>query len=231
MLAAAPKAREILPQFKDFISNSVLIGHNVNFDINFLYDNFDKYLSTPLLNNFIDTMRISRRLHPEERHHRLMDLCERYNINYAGAHRAIFDCEITQQCLDIMKAEIIERFQSFDAFKNQIKTIKRGVRASDITAANEEFDETHPLYGKVCVFTGALQKMTRKEAMQIVVNFGGINGDTVTKKTNFLVLGNNDYCSTIKDGKSTKQKKAEKLILSGADLVILSENVFYDLIN
>ena len=65
--------------------------------------------------------------------------------------------------------------------------------------------------------------------MQLVADVGGINGDSVTKKTNYLILGNNDYCKAIKDGKSNKQKKAEKLILEGADLQIITENVFYDM--
>lgn len=72
--------------------------------------------------------------------------------------------------------------------------------------------------------------MPRKNAMQIVADLGGINGDNVTKKTNFLILGNNDYCKSIKDGKSSKQKKAEKLKLSGQDIEIIPESVFYDLI-
>ena len=50
------------------------------------------------------------------------------------------------------------------------------------------------------------------------------------KKTNYLILGNNDYCSTIKDGKSAKQKKAEKMISDGYDISIIPENVFYDLV-
>jgi DNA polymerase-3 subunit epsilon len=72
--------------------------------------------------------------------------------------------------------------------------------------------------------------MTRKEAMQLVVDLGGICGDSVTKKTNYLILGNNDFCTSIKDGKSAKQKKAESLALSGNDIKIISENVFYDLV-
>ena len=61
-------------------------------------------------------------------------------------------------------------------------------------------------------------------------DFGGSVGDNVTKKTNYLILGNNDFCQSIKDGKSNKQKKAEDLILKGHDIEILSENVFYDLV-
>ena len=66
--------------------------------------------------------------------------------------------------------------------------------------------------------------------MQLVADLGGVNEDRVTKKTDYLILGNNDFCSSIKDGKSSKQKKAEELILNGAPLEILSENVFYDLV-
>ena len=72
--------------------------------------------------------------------------------------------------------------------------------------------------------------MVRKEAMQKVVNLGGLVGDSVTKKTNYLILGNNDYCKSIKDGKSSKQKKAEELKLKGYDIEVISENVFYDML-
>ena len=67
--------------------------------------------------------------------------------------------------------------------------------------------------------------------MKLVVDLGGLCSDNVNSKTNYLVLGNNDFCSTIKDGKSTKHKKAEKLILKGQDLEIISENVFLDLLS
>ena len=67
--------------------------------------------------------------------------------------------------------------------------------------------------------------------MQIVADLGGINEDTVTKKTNFLILGNNDYCSSIKDGKSSKHKKAEKNKLKGQNIEIIPESVFYDMIS
>lgn len=45
-----------------------------------------------------------------------------------------------------------------------------------------------------------------------------------------LIMGNNDYCSTIKGGKSSKQKKAEEYKLKGQDIEILPESVFYEMI-
>ena len=61
--------------------------------------------------------------------------------------------------------------------------------------------------------------------------YGGLCADSMSKKTNYLVLGNHAYCPTIKDGKSTKQKKAEQLKLSGIDIETISENVFYDMLS
>lgn len=229
MLSSAPDAHTVLAEFKNFIGADIIVGHNVNFDINFLYDNFEKYLSDQLKNNYIDTMRISRLLHPEVKHHRLKDLAAKFKIDYSAAHRSLTDCSITQECYTHLKEEIITTYGDLNTFI-EICRKQSQTKAADITSEKTEFDISHPLYGKVCVFTGTLEKMTRKEAMQIVADFGGINGDSITKKTNYLILGNNDYCPLIKGGKSNKQKKAEKLKLEGHDIETIPENVFYDML-
>jgi DNA polymerase-3 subunit epsilon len=104
------------------------------------------------------------------------------------------------------------------------------IRAKDLHAETDDFNPDCPLYGKYVVFTGALQRMTRREAMQATLDIGGLCSDSVTKKTNFLVLGNNDYCKSIKGGKSNKQKKAEALQLAGLDIHVISENTFYEML-
>lgn len=232
MVTSAPEPKVVLDKFKAFIGGSLIVGHNVNFDINFLYDNFLKYCGEPLSNDFVDTMRLSRFLHPEEKHHTLSDLADRYGLSYSGAHRAVNDCEITRDALIALADDARSQYGSCDEFLSIVNEPRKKVKlkASDIQSQAEEFDISHPLYGKTCVFTGALCRMTRKEAMQLVVNVGGLNGDSVTKKTNYLILGNNDYCSSIKDGKSSKQKKAEQLKLKGQDISIIPESVFYDML-
>lgn len=227
MLSTAPSEKDVIPKFRDFIGSSILIGHNVHFDINFLYDSFVNYLGTPLENDFVDSMRIARKLHKELDHHRLSDIANLYGIDYSSAHRALNDCEITNSCYIRLKDEIIAISGSLDSFS---KHYFSGIKAKDIHATTDEFDDTNMLYGKVIVFTGTLEKMSRKEAMQLVANLGGVNGDNVTKKTNYLILGNNDYCTQIKGGKSNKQKKAEQLKLQGYDIEVIPESVFYDMI-
>ncbi|MBR1654365.1 MAG: exonuclease [Clostridia bacterium] len=232
MLQNAPDISEVLPSFNEFIGDDILIGHNVNFDINFIYDNNMEFLQKPFSNSFIDTLRIARKILPELKHHRLDDLIKYFNEEVRNEHRALNDCILTNEIYKDLISIAIDKFGTFEEFKNQCKKnySSYSVRAKDIVAQNTEFDEDHPLYGKVCVFTGVLEKMLRKDAMQIVANLGGICGDSVTSQTNYLILGNNDYCKTIKDGKSNKQKKAEKLKKEGQDIEIISENVFYDMI-
>ena len=39
MLADAPGIEQAINEFKEFVREDILVGYNVNFDINFLYDN------------------------------------------------------------------------------------------------------------------------------------------------------------------------------------------------
>lgn len=331
-LSSAPSITTVLPELWDFIGNNIVVGHNVNFDINFLYDNFLKVLGKSFSNDFIDTLRLSKKYFKNAPSFRLASLASFLNISVDISHRALSDChtanalytklvsasekieESEQELLSSLNfdssnpfynkrvvlkglpqsysyaffkavmdkcnakfgdifyssadyiifsrytykrytaGEYSEKFEKADKLASQgTLTIlsesdwcqmlnipvlqsesslsnKSSTSAKDIITDKTDFDETHPLYGKLFVFTGTLEKMTRKDAMQMVVDFGGLVKDSVTKKTNYLVLGNNDYCPLIKDGKSSKQKKAEALKLAGNDIEIISENVFYDMI-
>lgn len=228
MLKSAPDISETMQKFYNFVGSDLIVGYNVNFDINFLYDNLLNCRSLILSNSFIDVMRIARKILPGLKNHKQSTVADHYGISTAGAHRAAVDCEICNAIFEKLQADILATGQSLEDFKLSSK--RSELHAKDISTENISFDTSHPLFGKVCVFTGTLEKMSRKDAMQLVVDFGGSVGDNVTKKTNYLILGNNDFCQSIKDGKSNKQKKAEDLILKGHDIEILSENVFYDLV-
>jgi len=126
-----------------------------------------------------------------------------------------------KQICELLNIEIVERRSSKESWH---------VSAKNIVATTDDFDESHPLYKKNCVFTGALVRYDRKSAMQYVVNVGGICQNSVTKTTDYLILGDNSFCASIKDDKSTKQKKAEDLIKNDSDIKIISESTFYQLL-
>lgn len=106
-----------------------------------------------------------------------------------------------------------------------------GIDISTIVPENVKIDEDNFFYQKHVVFTGKLERMVRKDAMQLVVNLGGVLDNSVNKYTNYLILGNNDYNAILKGEKSSKHKKAEKLQLEGQDISIIDEYTFYDLLN
>lgn len=234
MLSKADGIDKVLPKYADFIGNSIVVGHNVNFDINFLYDNFLEILGTPFKNDFIDTMRIYKKINPEAKHHRLKDLCGEYGIENINAHRSYSDCEATMAGFVKLRDTVKSKFENYDDFTKLFSKRSGGngyrINPKDIIGEPNKADKDSPLYGKYCVFTGKLENFVRTDAWQIVANLGGVPEERVTKKTNFLILGNNDYCKSIKDGKSNKQKKAEKYKLEGQDIEILPEIVFYDMI-
>lgn len=227
MLKDQPPIGAVLPQFLAFVGDSLIVGHNVNFDVNFVYDACEECGLAPFANDFVDTLRLGRKIHPEYKNHQLDTMVKEMGLPARGLHRAEGDADLTAQIY-------LEMIRDPDfAQKTALKKYQRTgseLKASDITAQEGFINEDSPFYGKVCVFTGALESFTRREAFQLVADIGGIPGDGVTQKTNFLVLGNNDYCTTIKDGKSSKQKKAEKLIAAGADLQIIPESVFLEML-
>lgn len=233
MLDDAPDLKNVLEDFIPFISDSVIVGHNVSFDINFLKTNCSRFLNHDFNHDYIDTMRIARKLFKNERHHRLRDITGYLNVivDEAKTHRGLYDCEITLSCYNAMYDLVVAEYGTSDPF---IDLFKKSVYPSSfdpraLLPNNEDIDETNPFYNRECIFTGALERLVRKEAQQIVVNLGGSCGKSVTKTTNYLILGNNDYCQSIKDGKSSKHKKAESLKEKGMDIEIITEDVFYNL--
>jgi len=232
MLSSAPAPGDFFPIARSFIGSDVIVGHNVGFDINFLYDNFAAIAEAPLSNNYINTARIARKLFPDLQNYRLKSVAKAVGFSQNKFHRALDDCQTAFECFTAMRDRIsqsvgIDSFLS-GFFKNGAAHAKLNLHT--ITTDNTVFDETHPLFGKRCVFTGTLDRMTRAEAAQLVVNVGGICDNNVTKKTNFLILGNNDYCKSITDGKSSKQKKAEEYKQNGLDIEVIPEDVFYDML-
>lgn len=80
-----------------------LIGHNIRFDLSFLDWNARKVLDGPFSCVDFDTMQISRALFARERHHRLLDLIQRFDIAENEEHRALSDAIQTQQCFEWMR--------------------------------------------------------------------------------------------------------------------------------
>ena len=62
--------------------------------------------------------------------------------------------------------------------------------------------------------------------MQRVVDAGGCCGNGMTKDTNYLVMGDQDFARLRNGEKSSKLVKAEGMIAKGADLELIGEDEF-----
>ena len=121
MVCDALELDEVLLKFKDFLREDIIVGHNVNFDVNFLYDNFLNVLNNPMQNNFVDTLRISRKLLPELKHHKLDNLTQYYNIKARDKHRALNDCVLTNKVYIDMCKTVYEKYDNWDSFKKEFR--------------------------------------------------------------------------------------------------------------
>jgi len=94
MVQNAPIITEVLPKFTAFLADDCILGHNVNFDINFIYNNLQKHFNKELVNNYTDTMRLSKK-YCKLPSHKLSYLAEKFGISTEGHHRALNDCVMT----------------------------------------------------------------------------------------------------------------------------------------
>lgn len=219
---------EAMKQINDFIKEDILVGHNVNFDINFLYDSFINHLEIPMTNSFIDVLRIARKQLKELKKHRLVDLMKHYSLSSDNQHRAKEDCYITDNIFNHLKKDVKDTV-GLEEFKKSMKYYSKKLSANEVVTEKTKFDEDNLCFGKYMVFTGKLE-MVRAEAMQLVKDLGGIPQNNVTSQTDYLILGDLTYSANIKGNSTSKQKKAEKLKLNGQGIEVLSETVFYDML-
>lgn len=106
MVRTAPSAPDVLRGFYAFVGKDILIGHNVHFDVNFLYDSLLAYNGIILDNCFVDTLRLARKALPHLENHKQATVARHYGISIDGAHRALRDCEICNECYLNLKREL-----------------------------------------------------------------------------------------------------------------------------
>lgn len=231
---------ELWTEIKPLVENKFIIAHNAGFDISVLRRTLEAYkLPFPTLNyscSYIFSKKVWQGLPAYD----LKTLCKINNIDFKH-HRAGPDSKATAELT--LKAFEITGVSSLDDFPEKLKTTvgqlfeggyrpsetKRIRKATDLTkivgdTAKHNIDSI--FYGRTVVFTGALSSMVRAHAQQAIADIGGIIGNGVTKDTDFLVVGQQDYRVVGDDGISSKQEKAVILIEKGSTLEILSEDDF-----
>ena len=98
MLENATDIKDTLINFNEFCKDSVILGHNVKFDLRFIDANMQKHLDKPFENDFIDTLKIARKFLSDLPSRRLGYLADYFEFDSKGMHRALKDCVVTNLC-------------------------------------------------------------------------------------------------------------------------------------
>ncbi|HJW02039.1 MAG TPA: exonuclease domain-containing protein [Azospira sp.] len=96
MLAGQPTIGAVLPAFRQFCADTVLVAHNAAFDLRFLQlkeEVTGVHFDRPVL----DTLLLSAVLHPQQESHRLEAIAERLGVAVMGRHTGLGDAMVTAE--------------------------------------------------------------------------------------------------------------------------------------
>ncbi|MGY3724400.1 DNA polymerase III catalytic subunit, PolC type [Granulicatella balaenopterae] len=95
MVRGSKSEEQVLREFQKFAEGTILVAHNASFDMGFLNKGYNRYQMGDSDNPVIDTLELSRKLHPHLKSHRLNTLSKKYGVVLEQHHRAIYDSEAT----------------------------------------------------------------------------------------------------------------------------------------
>lgn len=120
MVAEESTIDAVLPQFRDFIGNAILVAHNSAFDMKFLSLK-EEPTGVAIDNLVLDTMLLSVVLEHESENHSLDGIANRMGLTIEGRHTALGDSIATARIL-------LKQFDRLEA--RGITTLRQAVQAS-----------------------------------------------------------------------------------------------------
>lgn len=108
MVADKRPVREVLADFHRYAGECVLVAHNAAFDLAFIA-RLEGSAGVHFANPVLDTLHLSRHLHPHERDHSLDAVAGRYGLALEARHSALGDALLTSEVLVRQLAELDAR--------------------------------------------------------------------------------------------------------------------------
>jgi DNA polymerase-3 subunit epsilon len=110
MVAAAPRAEQVMAEASRFVGDAPMVAHNASFDRKFWMDELGRAgLNAP--QPFACTVLLSRRLYPQAPSHKLGTLVDYHRLPRTGqAHRALADAEMAAALLGQIQADLRAMF-------------------------------------------------------------------------------------------------------------------------
>ena len=96
MVAEKDPIEKVLPRFRQFVSDTVLVGHNIAFDMKLLKLK-EPATRVRFTNPVLDTLLLSAILHPIHEQHDMENIARRLGISIIGRHTALGDALTTAE--------------------------------------------------------------------------------------------------------------------------------------
>jgi len=123
LLTGQPTIETVLPQFRAFCADTILVGHNAAFDMRFLQLK-EKQTGVRFDQPVLDTLLLAAVLHPNQKTHKLEAIAERLGVSVFGRHTALGDAMVTGEVFLKMLPLLAEM---------GIKTLRQAREASEKT--------------------------------------------------------------------------------------------------
>ena len=241
MVKKQPRFAARLPEILEFAEGHPFVAHNAAFDLGVIAD--AARLSgggVPAL-DFACTLVLARKTY-DLLSYRLPFVAEAAGVKIEHHHDPAEDARAAAEILlaiaghhsardfpELCAATSCKMGRLTDSTRQGF--VSAGSQKLQIPGANPDADPSHPLYGSEIAFTGTLLTMSRQQAFELVAQLGAQAEATVTKKTDFLVLGQQDPSRLTPGAElSAKAQKAKELRGKGQKIELLGEDDFLRMI-
>jgi DNA polymerase III epsilon subunit family exonuclease len=99
MVSGQPTAATVIPMFRDWAGEALMVAHNAPFDRFFIDTHYSEVFGYPSENTWLCSVRLARKLYPELKSKSLGPLCVALGIPTDTLHRAANDARATGQVL------------------------------------------------------------------------------------------------------------------------------------
>ncbi len=225
VVEGAPKFPELTDTLRSYLENTVVVCHT-HFDRVAMNQASQRYGIANINCTWLDTARVARRTWEEcaWKGYGLYNLCQILGYDFQH-HDALEDAKAAAY---ILLSASNKSGLNIDGWLKKVRQPIDPAATSSGSAVKRDGNPEGAFYGEVLVFTGALE-ISRREAADIADAIGFKVASGVTKNTTFLVVGDQDIKKLAGHERSSKHRKAEKIIESGIPIRILKESDFKEL--
>ena len=241
----SPEFPDVWERVTGMLDGRLVIAHNTAFDLSVLRRSAEHYGYEPAPFPFACTYRIARSAMPDAESWSLDVLADEFEIPLSH-HDPLSDAQAAgllwltlPDRLGTTHSDLLAAHgyrlgychpDGYKPFSNATASSSSGSFSAKNFTPRGEPDHEGLLFSKRIVFTGTLDSMPRREAFQAAVDSGAKPSQSVSKRTNYLVVGATDLRKVGESGRSSKHRKALTLAAEGNPIQVIDEDQFICLI-